>query len=313
MVRNRVALLQRAVASAAASLALALAMAAGLAARQKRAMTFMDVMEMRSVGAPQLSPDGRSIVYTVSIPAWRVGKNFTDLFAAATDGSTPPRQFTFTKEKNETEPRWARDNRTIGFLSDRDGPNQLYLLRVDGGEARKLSDAKDGVNQFAFSRDGKWVAFSAGKATERQLWLVAMDSDAAPVALTHHATPVVRWEWSPDSSRIFFTARDHMDKDDETRREKKFDVTMHDPAESPEHLWSLEISGRAEKRWTSGDEYGVEQFTIAPDSSVLAFRSVSTDRHANTLDQLDSEIYLLSLSSGDIRRVTNNHVPETMP
>src|SRR5712692_4390309 len=140
-------------------------------APQKRAMTFMDVMEMRSVGAGSVSPDGKYVLYTVAIPQWKVGKRFMDVFVAAADGSTPPRQMTFTREKNETQPQWARDSRTFGFLSDRDGPNQLYLMRLDGGEARKVSEAKDGVDHFAFSRDGKWVAFSAGKPEERQLWL----------------------------------------------------------------------------------------------------------------------------------------------
>src|SRR5437879_12610460 len=131
---------------------LCLALAAGVQAAAKRPMTFQDVIEMRSVGAGKISPDGKYVVYTVSIPQWKVGKNFTDVFVAATDGSVPPRQMTFTKEKNETQPQWARDSRTIGFLSDREGPNQLYLMRIDGGEARKASDAKDGVDAFALDR-----------------------------------------------------------------------------------------------------------------------------------------------------------------
>lgn len=92
-------------------------------AGEKRAMTFMDVIEMRSVGAGSISPDGKYVLYTVSIPQWKAGKNFTDIFVAAADGSSPPRQMTFTKEKNETQPEWARDSRTFGFLSDRDGTN----------------------------------------------------------------------------------------------------------------------------------------------------------------------------------------------
>lgn len=285
----------------------------------KRPMTFMDVIEMRSVGAGKISSDGNYVVYTVSIPQWKAGKNFTDIFVAATDGSSSPRQLTFTKEKNETQPEWARDSRAIGFLSDREGADQVYLMRIDGGEAQKISDAKDGVNAFSFSRDGKWLAFSAGKADERQIWLAPVGSDAAPVPLTKHATPVKEWGWAEDSSRIFFTAADRFDTDEQKRIDKKFDVKIIDPERSPVHLWSVPVSERgerpekAEKRWTSGGDYSVDRFTFSRDGAYLAFRTASTSRHANKMDDEDSEIYLLALVNGAIRRLTNNRVTEGMP
>src|SRR5712692_1640219 len=282
-------------------------------AAEKRAMTFMDVIEMRSVAAGKISPAGKYVIYTVSIPQWQAGKNFTDIFAAATDGSAPPRQMTFTREKNETQPQWARDSRTFGFLSDRDGANQLYLMRLDGGEARKVSEAKDGVNAFAFSLDGKWVAYSAGKPEERQIWLVSLEKEEAPVQLTRHATPVGEWAWSPDSSRIFFLAPDSADKDEQKRKEKKFDVRMMDAPRPPAHLWAIALADKSEKRWTSGDAYSGHQFTVSPDGAYIAFRSESTDRHANRLDQVDSEIYTLKLSTGEIHRITNKKVQEGPP
>jgi dipeptidyl aminopeptidase/acylaminoacyl peptidase len=217
---------------------LIVALAIAALARDKRPMTFMDVMEMRSVGAGSIPPDGKYVLYTLSTLQWKAGKRFTDVFVAATDGSTPPRQMTFTKEKNETQPHWARDSRTLGFLADREGPNQLYLMRIDGGEARKLSDAKDRVDAFAFSRDGKWVAFSPGKPEERQIWLASLEKEDAPIRLTKHATPVGAWAWSPDSTRIFFLA----------------------PDRAPAHLWSVSLADQSEKCWTSGNDYGFRCF-----------------------------------------------------
>jgi dipeptidyl aminopeptidase/acylaminoacyl peptidase len=297
----------------------AVLLAASLAAQvptssgQKRAMAFMDVMEMRSVGSGSISPDGKLVLYTVSIPQWKVGRNFTDVFTAPTDGSAPLRQMTFTKEKSESSPQWARDSRTFGFLSDRDGTTQqLYLMRIDGGEARKVTDAKDGVNAFAFSRDGKWLAFSAGKAEERQLWLVDLSKEDAPVQLTKHSTPVGAWSWSPDSSRIFFLAPDRVDKDDIKRREKKFDVRIVDPPREPTHLWSVAIADKAEKRWTQGEAYSVNQIGVSDDSAWLVFRSVTNDRHAAGAFETEAELYLLNLGSGEIRRLTENNVSEGM-
>ncbi|MGH9860624.1 MAG: S9 family peptidase [Candidatus Acidiferrales bacterium] len=277
----------------------------------KRPMTFMDVMEMRDAGAGGISPDGKHVIYTVNIPQWKEGREYTDIFVASADGSAAPRQMTFTRDKSESRPQWARDGRSFAFLSNREGAqSQLYLMRTDGGEARKLTDVKDGVNAFAFSRDGKWLAFSAGKATARQIWLVALGSeDAEPVQLTKHITPVRNWSWSPDSAQIFFTAPDKADKDDEKRREKKFDVRIIDEPQPALHLWSAAIADKAEKRWTSGEAYGVATFDISDDAQWVAFRSASVNRHSGLIDE-DTEIYLLSLASGNARRVTNNKMPE---
>jgi dipeptidyl aminopeptidase/acylaminoacyl peptidase len=289
----------------------AVLLAATAAPQGKRVMTFMDVMELRSVGAAQISPDGRHVVYTVSIPQWKAGKNFTEIFIAPADGSAPPRQLTYTKEKNETSPRWARDSKTIGFLSDREGTsNQLYLLRTDGGEARKVSDAKDGVNSFEFSRDGKWLAFSAGKPEERQIWLVDLSREgAAPAQLTKHATPVRAWGWTHESARIFFTAPDSLDQDDLKRKEKKFDVRIVDQPQPFVHLWSVSIADKSAKRWTSGESWGVAGFEISNDSRWVAFRSDSNNRHRDLSDPA-SEVYVLDLAQGLARRVTDNKIGE---
>src|SRR3970040_1508656 len=92
----------------------ALVLIAPLAAQQKRPMTFMDVMELRNVGNGSISPDGKMVIYTISIPQWKAGRNFTDVFIASADaqaGLPAPRQMTYTKEKNESSPQWARDRK----------------------------------------------------------------------------------------------------------------------------------------------------------------------------------------------------------
>jgi len=123
------------------------------AQRPKRGMTFMDVLELRTVGDPALSPDGKWLLYTVTTLNWKEGKRFRDLFLVSTAGG-PSRQLTFTTNKDEHSPAWSRDGTFFAFLSDREGSTQLYVMRPDGGEARQVTDHKDGVERFAFSRDG---------------------------------------------------------------------------------------------------------------------------------------------------------------
>jgi dipeptidyl aminopeptidase/acylaminoacyl peptidase len=283
-------------------------------APEKRKMEFMDVMHIRTAGAGSLSPDGRWVLYTLSELNWKEGRRFTDIWIAPTDSAgAGPRQMTFTREKSESSPEWARDSRQFAFLSDREGRTQLYLMRTDGGEARRLTDAREGVNAFAFSRDGKWLAFSAGRADQRQLWLIDLETEAEPVQLTKRPTPVRSWQWSRDSAAIFFTAPDSVDRDDQRRRQQRFDVRIADPEEPPAHLWSVAIADKQEKRWTEGDGYGVGSFTLSDDGRWAAFRSASRNRYAAGAAENESEVYLLDLASGASRRLTENQVGEGPP
>ena len=163
----------------------------GQGGAQPRPMTFLDMQLMRQVAAPTPSPDGKWLLYTVAIPDWKEGTKPTDLFLVSmTQGVASTRQMTFTKAKNETSPAWLRDGKSFLFLSNRDAPdkpenearrNQLYVMSPEGGEARRLTDAKEGVSNFAVSRDGRWVVYRAGKSGEEQLYRLPVDrADARP-------------------------------------------------------------------------------------------------------------------------------------
>ena len=92
---------------------LTVVIAVGLLAGQaptpdKRPMTFVDVVSMRSIGEPAVSPDGEWLLYTLSVPDWQDGKSYTDIFLVSIErGVISTRQMTATKGKNETSPRWS--------------------------------------------------------------------------------------------------------------------------------------------------------------------------------------------------------------
>src|SRR5258708_2622268 len=123
------------------------------AARATRPMTFLDMQRMRSVGELVPSPDAKWALYTITTPDWKEAKKQSDIYLVSLQqGVTSNRQMTFTRDKDETSPRWSRDGRVFFFLSNREAPstaatqNQLYLMAPGGGEARKITDAKDGVS-----------------------------------------------------------------------------------------------------------------------------------------------------------------------
>ena len=288
---------------AVAALVMAGSLVAQVAAPATRPMTFMDVMEMRGVGGGQLSLDGARVVYTVSIPHWKSGKAYTDIFVADVVTGVA-RQMTYTREKNETGPQWARDGKRFAFLSDREGSQQVYLMSVEGGEARKLTDAKDGVHAFAFSRDGKGLAFSAGKPEDRQLSILDLAAEELTLtALPKHAAPVRDFAYSEDGSRIFFTSPDRLDKDDVKRKEKKFDVRIADPEQPPVHLWSVDLKDKAEKRWTEGTDLTVTGFQLAKDGRWASFRAMPAARRVSDIAMEEASLHLVDLGNGKARRI----------
>ncbi|HET8678029.1 MAG TPA: S9 family peptidase [Blastocatellia bacterium] len=286
-------------------------------AAQKRPMTFMDILAMRQLSNPAVSPDGKWVLYTLATPDWKSAKSYTDVYLVSADaGASSTRQMTFTKEKNETNPRWSRDGRFFVFASNRDAPapspnqNQLYLMRTDGGEARRLTDAKDGTGQFAFSRDGKWLAFSAGKNDEQQIWVISVANieTEAPRQLIKHATPVSSWQFSPDSRRIYFLAPETADKDNRERKEKKFDVRIRNEDSPLAHLWAYDIDADKESRVTSASDYSVSDVTVSKDSRWVGFRATPANRYARTVTEADiyGDLYLVEAATGKIERLTNN-------
>ncbi len=68
------------------------------------------------------------------------------------------RQITFS-EKSESSPRWSPNGKMLAFLSNRDEEQQIYILRIEGGEGAALTKGKAGVHSFGWSPDGQSIAF----------------------------------------------------------------------------------------------------------------------------------------------------------
>ena len=290
-----------------------------------RPMAFLDVQHMRQIGAPTPSPDGRWLLYTLSTPDWKEAKRQTDIFIVSAEQGVPStRQLTFTRDKNESSPRWSRDGKFFVFSSNRDAPasasgqNQLYMMRPDGGEARKITDAKEGVSTFAVSRDGRWLAYRSGKADEEQLFtipVVSIDS-AKPVQLTRQAAGVGLWQWARDGKRIYFITADTLDKDEKMRMEKKFNVVVRNMDTPRSSLWALDVDTRRTTRLTRDTAITVTDFNLSDDGKWISFRGISADRYRRNITEqgLHGDNYLLDTATGQIERLTNNvEVGESTP
>ena len=144
-----------------------------------------DLYRLRIATEPRLSPDGRLAVVTLQTVAPDFDGYRHALWLVATDGRSEPRQLTLGA-KHDRHPRFSPDGRTLAFISDRrslldaellppkadpkarEDVNQVHLLPLDGGEARRLTDLPRGVDAFEWSPDGsRLVAVSSSHGATR--------------------------------------------------------------------------------------------------------------------------------------------------
>jgi dipeptidyl aminopeptidase/acylaminoacyl peptidase len=209
-----------------------------------RPVTFEDLLHLRRVGDAAISPDGASVLYTVR--QWETSSRDaqkkearTHIWRVSVTGG-PAMRLTFD-EAGANAPAWSPDGRYISFLSTRGsstsaGPGggearpQIWIMRADGGEPSKVTDAKDGVMSYAWSPDAKRIAFvsrdpESGDVEARKkrgddrrvfedefrmahAWVVDLASQKA-TRLTDGTAFTVGGDlsWAPDSKHITFAAQ----------------------------------------------------------------------------------------------------------
>ncbi len=282
---------------------------------QQRPMTFMDVQLQRSAGSWTPSPDGRSMLYTVRTPDWQEETSQTDIhLVSMEDGMSSSRQLTYTDHKDETQPTWAPDGTWFVFASDRDsenGDDQLYMMRHDGGEARKITDAKGGVTGFDFSPDGVWLVYRSGDAGKQQLFRMSVTTLSVGQAeqITSGEAGVEEWSWSPDGSTVYFVRPDAYDGADYRRRDAGFTVDVRNQVTALSSLWEVSMGEGAERILEQSEDYSVDNFNVSDDGSWISFTGGSEERYERNItgSRLYADQYLLELSSGHVERLTQNY------
>src|SRR5579863_10198211 len=101
-------------------------------AQAKHPITFDDLMKVHRVDDPQVSPDGRSIAFTVANADVEANKMVSHLWLVPLAGGEP-RQITWGAG-SDSRPRWSPDGHEIAFISTRGGAPQVWLLPLEGGE-----------------------------------------------------------------------------------------------------------------------------------------------------------------------------------
>ena len=129
-----------------------------VAAEGAHPFTVEDLVRLQRVADPAISPDGRTVVFTVRETDMVANRGRTDLWALdlATKGAQP-RRLT-THRENDSSPEWSADGREIYFLSTRSGSSQVWRLPATGGEAIQVTDLPLDVGTFRVAANGGRIA-----------------------------------------------------------------------------------------------------------------------------------------------------------
>jgi Tol biopolymer transport system component len=243
------------------------------ATAQKRPVTVDDVLGMKAVGAPMVSPDGTRVIYTVR--QWESEKDRmearTRIWMVPVAGGVA-RQITFG-ERGDTQPQWSPDGRYISFVSARgpaagDDPprGQIYLMRADGGEAWKLTDVKESVASYS---------------------------------------------WAPDSTRLAFVMTDPRSSEDEATLKKRDDERVFEGDFRYQHVWVIGVDGKGiPARISSGTDYTVGGApSWSPDGKRLAFSAKPTSMSRDAR----SDVYIADAAGGAIEKVSTNPGADAAP
>jgi dipeptidyl aminopeptidase/acylaminoacyl peptidase len=263
---------------------------AATSAPSPRPITERDLFRFTWIADPQISPDGSRIVYVRVVVDDKKEGYATSLWIVPANGKQPARPL--TSGPKDAAPAWSPDGRSIAFVRavQREGKqtSQLYVLSMDGGEARQLTDLPEDAGGPAWSPDGKAIAFSSSTTSED----LAKRSAATPRSTA--ADSSAKAEEHKSDVRVI------------TRAVYRFngpgylDPTRHD------HVWTVAVPVATErpapKQLTAGD-FDDGSIEWAPDGSRIYFTS---DRLAESyyLPQ-DQDLYSIPAVGGVMTKVAS--------
>ncbi len=244
-----------------------------------RAFDFPDARHVVTVGEPQISPDGTRVVFVRGKADFKNDRNDRQLVLVDVR-SRGERQLTWDR-KGVSSPHWSPDGQSIAFTAlddDQTNPQeQIFILRMDGGDAQQITHAKNGVNSYAWSPDGRRFAYTM--------------QDDNP---------------NPNADKTHLDAFQVQDND-----------YLHRAATPPVHVWVCDADGSHARRMTSGvwsaavvGPDGGGDISWSPDSKTIAIEHFATPFVG---DSLGSYIALLDARSGKLRRLAPEEAMQSGP
>ncbi|NAS30456.1 prolyl oligopeptidase family serine peptidase [Flavobacteriaceae bacterium R38] len=215
-----------------------------LMAQAKKSPSFEEVISLKSVSSPEISPDGNHVLFQVNSTDWKENRFDSELWISK-NGNTPY-QLTNNLKSSSNRAKWSPNGKWIAFLSRKSDKTQIQVIRTDGGESFQLTHTKNNIGNFEWSPDGTKIAFlqSEDNAKEQknrkekygsyavedqeynlnQLWITSFDpnnlnqnplpgqlkdstytsKNEAKLLIGNKDFTINSFEWSPDGNKIAF-------------------------------------------------------------------------------------------------------------
>ncbi len=161
------------------------------------------MLAMKRIADPRVSPDGRSVAFTVRVTDMEANKGRTSIWLADL-ASKAARQLT-SGESNDSSPRWSPDGKSLYFLSARSGSQQIWQLPLEGGEAVRVTTQPLDVDAFEPFRDGRSLlvamAVLPGKTPDETKKALDAKAKAKSTGMLFDSLFVRHWDAWADGTR----------------------------------------------------------------------------------------------------------------
>lgn len=258
-----------------------------------------DIVDLRRVSDPQISPDGKTIAYVVDISVKAGEHRNAHIWLVSSDGKVTARPFIMSAQ-SDTSPRWSPDGKVIAFLSDRanpmaetTGPNSRLRLKGAGGR-KDLTE---------------WVYKEEVHKHTPQIWALSITGGEA-YPLTEIPGGVKSFKWSRDGKFIAFIRRDGETQEEKERKDCKEDQIRVDHDYHFERLWIYNLADRTTRLVTKTD-VSVDDFDLSPDGTQIIARVSDTPR-LNDYWYLSKVLVLDAASGENVKTLTERAAPESV-
>ncbi len=250
--------------------------------KTKQRFSELDVFELEYASDPQISPDGARVVYVRNSMDIMEDGTRSKLWTVNFDGSDH-RQLV-TTEGNESSPRWSPDGKRLIYVARTEQGSEIFLRWMDTGQTARLSQLERSPRGLSWSPDGKWIAFS-----------MLVPEEPPQLVKPPKKPEGAKWADPP----LVITRLKH-EADGEGYLEPGY-----------YHLFVLPVDGGTPRQVSTGDFHHRSTPVWTPDSLSLLF---SANRNLNwEYEFRNSEIYSLSLASGEIQALTERNGPDDSP
>jgi acylaminoacyl-peptidase len=257
-----------------------------VAENQSKPLSELDIFNLQLATDPQISPDGKRIVYVRQFQDIMTDKPHSNLWIINADGSE--HRAVTTGNFNDSTPRWSPDGTQLLYLSDRDGATQIYRRWMDSGQTACVTHVTSAPATPVWSPDGKWIAFTMHVPT------------SAPELIKMPATPEgAKWA---TPAKVVDKLVYRFDKEGYLKQGYTHLFVIPADCGTPRQI----SSGNFNHGGTAALGGGVPSWT--PDGKYLI---LSANRHPNfEQEPLNTEIYEFAVADGAVRALTNRNGPD---